>query len=216
MANFYEILGVAENATAETIRRAFRDRAKERHPDRVAGAEADMVLLNRAYDTLKDSRRRRTYDATLTVPVGPFVPPRPARRQAQPRGGPDPLLFLMQVFQPLDRKLSAALADLNAAIEEVAYDIYDETYVGRFDAGVQETERIVTGLDGFLQRIDWPFPLTNSLNLYSQGIRQVEDALGDFRDFSRSFDVDQLVQGRAILYAAGELLDDARETLVRV
>jgi len=219
MPNFYEILGVAHDASAETIRRAFRDRAKERHPDTEAGSEADMVRLNQAYDTLKDAKRRRAYDASLTPTHSPFdaspwpAATRPARPKPRPSGGPDPLLFLMQVFHPLDRKLAQALDDLNAAIEEVAYDIYDDTYVGRFEKAVLQTEGLITGLNGFLQRSDWPGPLMNALSLYSQGIRQIEDALGDFRDFSQSYDVDSLVQGRAILDAAGEILDEAREGL---
>jgi molecular chaperone DnaJ len=216
MANFYEILGVAPTATTETIRRAFRDRAKERHPDTEAGTEAAMVRLNQAYDTLKDARKRRAYDATLAPVLTPFeAPPRPTRPKPRPTGGADPLLFLMQVFHPLDRKLAQALLDLHSAIEEVAYDIYDDTYVGRFEKAVLQTERILTGLDQILQRSDWPAPLMNALNLYSQGIRQVEDALGDFRDFSQNYDVDQLVQGRAILDAASELLDEARDDMDR-
>jgi curved DNA-binding protein CbpA len=217
MATFYEILGVAPNASTETIRRAFRDRAKERHPDTVAGSEADMVLLNQAYDILKDQRRRREYDATLAPAPTPFqTASRPGRRQA-PRGGvpggPDPLLFLMQVFHPLDQKLATALVELNAALEEVAYDIYDDTYVSRFEKAVLRTERLVTDLDHLLQRSDWPSPLMNALNLYSQGIRQVEDALGDFREFSLSYDVDLIVEGMGILDAAAELLQEARDAM---
>ncbi|MNK53533.1 Chaperone protein DnaJ [compost metagenome] len=220
MANFYEILGVAPNATTETIRRAFRDRAKERHPDTVAGSEAAMVRLNQAYETLKDARRRREYDASLAPAFSPFeapfgAPTRPRRPQARPAraAGSDPLLFLLQVFHPLDHKLAQALVDLKAALEEVAYDIYDDTYVSRFEKAVLQTERIITGLDGLLQRADWPAPLMNALNLYSQAVRQVEDALGDFRDFSQSYDVDLIVQGIAILDAASELLDEARDGL---
>lgn len=221
MANYYEILGVTSSASTETIRRAFRDRAKERHPDRSAGSEAEMVLLNQAYETLKDARRRRAYDASLAPSASAFAPPEPfvqSRRRSQPRPGrgpqgPDPLLFLAQVFHPLDRKLAKALEALDVAIEEVAYDLYDDTYVERFEAGVRQAERIVTDLGDFLQRVDWPAALMNALNRYTQGIRQVEDALGDFRDFGLSYDVDQLVQGRAILKAALELLDDAREAM---
>lgn len=214
MANFYEILGVAPDASTETIRRAFRDRAKACHPDTMAGSEADMVQLNQAYDTLKDPRRRRSYDASLAPPLPWFAAaPRPSRPQRRPSGGPDPLLFLLQVFRPLDQKLAQALGDLDAAIEEVAYDVYDDRYVSRFEKAVLQAERIMTGLEGFLQGSEWPAPLMNALNLYSQAIRQVEDALGDFRDFSQSFDVDLLVQGRAILDAAVELLDEAREAM---
>lgn len=212
MTTYYEILGVERDASAEAIRRAFRDRAKERHPDTEAGSEAGMVLLNQAYDTLKDARRRREYDASLHPVLASYGPDRrPTRPRPRPSGGPDPLLFLVQVFQPLDKRLVGAIADLNRALEEVAYDIYDDTYIARFERAVAATETLVSGLGDVLQRSDWPAPLMNALNLYGQSIRQVEDALADFRDFGQSFDVDTLVQGRAILDAAVELLDEARE-----
>lgn len=217
MSNYYEILGVNRDASPETIRRAFRERAKERHPDKAAGSEAEMVRLNQAYETLKDPKRRREYDASLSPNASAFGAPgwpgspRPARPKPRSAPGPDPLHFLMQVFQPLDQKLARTQADLDEAIEELAYDLYDDAYVARFEKAVLQTERLVTGLDVVLQRSDWPAPFLNAFTLYSQGIRQIEDALADFREFSQNYDLDLLVQGRAILDAAAELLDEARE-----
>lgn len=61
--NYYEELGVSENATDEEIRAAFRRKAKQNHPDR--GGSADkMVVTNRAYETLSSPQRRLGYDRT--------------------------------------------------------------------------------------------------------------------------------------------------------
>ncbi len=63
--DFYEVLGVPRTADAETIKRAYRKRAVEYHPDRNGGckeAEARFKLLNEAYDCLKDPQKRAAYD----------------------------------------------------------------------------------------------------------------------------------------------------------
>ena len=65
MKNFYDILGVAENASAEEIKKVFRRLAKKYHPDRNKGdqeAEAKFKELSEAYETLSDKKKRDEYD----------------------------------------------------------------------------------------------------------------------------------------------------------
>ncbi len=68
--NFYEILGVPVDASAEAIKRAWRLSAWENHPD-LQGSETEpqrrahemvMQRINEAYQTLSDPAKRRHYD----------------------------------------------------------------------------------------------------------------------------------------------------------
>ena len=61
MKNYYDILGVSEDASNEQIKRAFKDIAKKEHPDR-GGDESKFKEANEAYDTLKDIKKRQEYD----------------------------------------------------------------------------------------------------------------------------------------------------------
>ncbi len=61
MKNYYDILGVSEDASADQIKKAFKDIAKKEHPDR-GGNEAKFKEANEAYDTLKDVKKRQEYD----------------------------------------------------------------------------------------------------------------------------------------------------------
>ena len=61
MKNYYDILGVSEDASNEQIKRAFKDIAKKEHPDR-GGDEARFKEANEAYDTLKSTQKRHEYD----------------------------------------------------------------------------------------------------------------------------------------------------------
>ncbi len=63
--NYYEILGITANASAEEIRRAYHNRAFEYHPDRNQKnkeANEKMREINEAYTILSDPIRRREYD----------------------------------------------------------------------------------------------------------------------------------------------------------
>ena len=61
MANYYEVLGVKEDASDADIKKSFRKLAQKHHPDR-GGNEEKFKELNEAYDTLKDSKKKEEYD----------------------------------------------------------------------------------------------------------------------------------------------------------
>ncbi|XP_055385041.1 dnaJ homolog subfamily C member 16 isoform X2 [Condylostylus longicornis] len=60
----YKILGVSRQATTQEIRRAYKQLAKEWHPDKSANPDAEkrFVEIKQAYELLSDSERRRVYD----------------------------------------------------------------------------------------------------------------------------------------------------------
>ncbi len=62
--DYYEVLGIARNATDEEIKRAFRKLAFKYHPDRNRddGAEERFKEVNEAYEVLADSDKRVAYD----------------------------------------------------------------------------------------------------------------------------------------------------------
>lgn len=65
MADFYELLGVDRTASGEQIKRAYRKRARELHPDANPDdprAEEQFKELSRAYEVLSDPDQRSRYD----------------------------------------------------------------------------------------------------------------------------------------------------------
>jgi len=63
--DYYEILGVPRNATKEEIKKAYRKKALEYHPDRNPGnkeAEEKFKEAAEAYDVLSDDQKRARYD----------------------------------------------------------------------------------------------------------------------------------------------------------
>ena len=62
--NLYDVLGVDKRASDEQIRDAFKEKAKENHPDKDGGDNERMSDVNRAYMVLRDKVKRDRYDKT--------------------------------------------------------------------------------------------------------------------------------------------------------
>jgi len=63
--DFYHILEIPQNSSADEIKKAYRKKAMQYHPDRNQGddaAEQKFKEINEAYDVLKDDQKRAAYD----------------------------------------------------------------------------------------------------------------------------------------------------------
>lgn len=60
--NYYQILGLKNNAGILEIKSAYRRLAMIYHPDRNNGDEENFKLINEAYKTLSDEDKKREYD----------------------------------------------------------------------------------------------------------------------------------------------------------
>jgi len=70
--SLYDILGISKSASADEVRKAYRKKALETHPDKLSphasaatrqAAEAQFHLIHNAFETLSDPHRRKAYDA---------------------------------------------------------------------------------------------------------------------------------------------------------
>jgi molecular chaperone DnaJ len=68
--DYYEILGVSKDASADEIKKAFRRLAVQHHPDKEGGDESKFKEINEAYEVLKDSEKRQRYDQFGHAGVG--------------------------------------------------------------------------------------------------------------------------------------------------
>src|SRR5271155_2290455 len=75
LSDYYAILGLTRGASPQSIKIAYRNLARKKHPDhQTTSTEAEktsfsveMARLNEAYAVLSDATKRREYDETLRV-----------------------------------------------------------------------------------------------------------------------------------------------------
>jgi molecular chaperone DnaJ len=68
--DYYEVLGVSKAASDDEVKKAFRRKAVELHPDKEGGDEAKFKEASEAYDVLKDAQKRQRYDQFGHAGVG--------------------------------------------------------------------------------------------------------------------------------------------------
>ena len=147
MKDYYAILGVGPNASADDIKRAFRLRARQAHPDRFShkGDAAEeqatdlMADLNEAYDVLSDTEQRQEYDSQMRAFRSGAPPPPPARRPAS-AAVPD--------IPPAPRRERAV------AGEEVSSTVIQE-FANRLRKDLLESKKPVAWTERKFEGFDW-------------------------------------------------------------
>ena len=88
--DFYKVLGVAKDASAEEIKKAYRKLARANHPDSHPGdkaAEERFKAIAEAYDVVGDAEKRKQYDEMRSMFSGGFGPFAGQTGQPGGRGG---------------------------------------------------------------------------------------------------------------------------------
>jgi len=68
--DYYEVLGIKKDASADEIKKAYRKAAVKFHPDKEGGDETKFKEASEAYEVLKDSQKRQRYDQFGHAGVG--------------------------------------------------------------------------------------------------------------------------------------------------
>ena len=152
--SLYEQLGVSADADLLTLRRAYRRRALECHPDRSGGGESLMAEINAAWAVLSDPTRRAAYDESRAGAVA-RVAPRPnvhpgAQQEGAVRFGRGASrkdawfaglrMQAMRLCSEAARSASQALA-IRHRRSRAVYDLHVDEIIGSVGADIENRVR---------------------------------------------------------------------------
>jgi len=137
MKNYYELLEVDKNASAEIISKVFKFHIKKNHPDLYQGekkllAEEKLKELNEAYEVLSDLNKKKEYDKTIKDME--------LNEEQNKRKELDLLRFELdrkeQIIQLLNQKYNISIYDMDET-EAQSIDqqnIYEENGINNIDS----------------------------------------------------------------------------------
>ncbi len=176
MVTHYDVLGIHPDASHDVVRRAYRARAREVHPDHVgsdSGAGAAMARLNEAWAVLSDPARRAHYDHVVAPSLRPEAPagatvPRPVTRREQWYAGVREQV--RRLGHEAARSSSQALSLKRRGLPRARYEATIPDILGHLQADTEERIRHA--------RAQGVAPLDLGLSVALLGVRSYATELG--------------------------------------
>lgn len=221
--NHYDTLQVLPDATSGEIKQAYRRLVKQFHPDSKASTDSEQIIrINAAYEILKDTANRRSYDRQLNASKvhSPPVNSRPnspsSDRPSRKRGrAADEQVqkWLQQVYQPVNRLLDNILNSLDEQIDELAADPFDDELLEGFQDYLKNCRDFLKEAQSIFRSMpNPPIVASAAAHLYCC-LNHLADGLDELNYFPLNYDDRYLHVGQELFRIAATLHDDVQSAL---
>jgi molecular chaperone DnaJ len=217
----YQVLQISDRATADEIKQSYRQLAKKFHPDVNGGkTNSDLIIqINAAYEILGDEKKRREYDYLLQPAVAiPLQQKDPSHSPRRPRTvgrelDEELILWLNQVYTPINRMISWIIKPLKTQIRELSADPFDDELMANFEAYVTESQRHLQKIEKTFHSMPNPSLIAGiAANLY-YCINQVSDGIKELNFYIMNYDESFLHDGIEMFKIAAELQRETNKKL---
>lgn len=225
--NHYDTLNVSPQATSAEIKQAYRRLAKRFHPDSQSEtADPEKIIqLNAAYEVIGDPFRRRTYDRQLqetSLYVGyqnrqqrTAAAQKHYQRQRQTLQNEEVQLqqWLQQVYRPVNRLISFILRPLQAQIDELAADPFDDDLMAQFQEYLGECRRYLDQAQVTFRSQPNPASVASVAASLYYCLNQLGDGIEELNLFTLNYDDHYLHTGQELFRIASGLRREAQNAV---
>ena len=227
--NHYQTLDVRANATQTEIKQAYRRLAKLFHPDsnRSTTDHSQIAQINVAYEILGDPVSRQSYDQQLrqmaNLEAAGFSPTAGTRQQrtaaAQERyrrrqaGSEDDQLlrrWLDRVHTPVNRCIKEILRPLQAQLDELAADPFDDELMADFQLYLDDCREWLNQAQTLFRSLPNPPAVAGVAAYLYYCLNQVNDGIEELAYFTLNYDDHHLHTGHELFRIAEGLRRDAQ------
>ena len=227
--NHYYTLQVLPDATSGEIKQAYRRLVKQFHPDsnQAEGDREQIIRINAAYEILKDTANRRSYDRQLNASKVQSTPANPIKRDSasapgnglrtsrqRGRAADDQVqTWLQQVYQPVNRLLDSILNSLDEQIDELAADPFDDELLEGFQDYLKNCrDFLIEAQSIFRSMPNPPIVASAAAHLY-YCLNHLGDGLDELNYFPLNYDERYLHVGQELFRIAATLHEDVQSAL---
>jgi molecular chaperone DnaJ len=225
-SNHYITLKVSPHASQAEIKQAYRRLVKLFHPDsnQETADKEEIIRINAAYEVLGDSQSRRNYDQKLRDDSQKFYRDRQQRTasvqkqyQARRKTGKDAdeqvEEWLRLVYQPVDRLLGDILNSLEAQIDELAADPFDDELLEEFQDYLDTCRDDLKQAQMIFRSLPNPPSLASTAAHLYYSLNQVGDGLDELAYFPLNYDERYLHTGQELFRIATRLHYEAQDSV---
>ncbi len=217
-ANHYQTLGLTPNATQQEIKQAYRQLAKQYHPDASHDqtSHEKFIAINAAYEVLSDPQSRACYDRAFSD--------KRAQRNAKTqqnyhsqrdsqRNDDHTSHWLKYVYQPVIEQVDHIIHPLQDQIDYLAGDPFDEDLLDVFQRYLEQCRQFLQDAKQVLASQPNPTNLAGTAASLYHCLNQLEDGIEELAYFPWNFDEQHLHTGQELFRIATGLQQEAEATV---
>lgn len=233
--NHYETLGISPTATQAQVKQAYRQLAKQFHPDAQTSESTHekIAQVNAAYEVLGDESERRRYDVLRNGPRdsqrrSPADPSRTARtttaqshyrrRSAATKTTVEITIdqWLRSVYTPTDRLIGQIIKPLKAEIRALSADPFDDELMEAFQAYIETCKASLEKAQAKFKSMPNPAGVASGAANVYYCLNQLEDGIEDLERFTYTYDDSYLHTGQELFRISSGLKKEAKAEIKAV
>lgn len=233
-SDHYRTLNVNPTATQAEIKQAYRQLAKQFHPDSNREANHEKIArVNAAYEVLGDPDNRKSYDQQLQyltqLEAAGFSAGRGDRQQrtaaAQARHRKQQTAqkadehlqqWLTQVYTPVSLLVWQILKPLQEQIDDLAADPFDDVLMAAFQAYLEDCRDRLSQAETIFHSLPNPKTLAGVAAHLYYCLNQVDDGIEQLEFFTLNYDDYYLHTGQELFRIAAGLRREAQAAMKEV
>jgi molecular chaperone DnaJ len=221
----YQTLQITPRATTAEIKQAYRQLAKQHHPDVNQSASAAVeriIIINAAYEVLSDPRRKQDYDRSLQRDAPTALDERiahnrakrpPAGQSAAPDMDSEIEIWLNSVYVPVNRSITAILKPFKTKLIELSADPFDDDLLGNFAAYLLDCQRYLKKAEQHFHSLPNPANLAGIASSIYYCLGRLSDAIEELNRYTTCYNDEYLHSGQELFKIAAGLQKEAKKQL---